>query len=224
MSVNIKADDDCCAFASRTSQGEPIGIDLGIGKFAVLSDGRSFENINKQKRIKLLEKRVDRLQRSLSRKEKDEADKNSGRSKNYDQTKFQLEQTYYRLHNIRSDFINKAVKKIVETNPRYIAIEDLKITEMVQERMFSRSISLQMFYEFRKRLIRKCLNDGIEIRVVDRWYPSSKRCHNCGRVKNRLLHSERVYECECGYKADRDFNASLNIRDAEKYHRVTVYP
>lgn len=198
--------------------GEPLGIDMGLNWFAVLSDRRAFKNINKDRRVVLLEKRAVRLERSLSRKSMSQKDAGlDERSANYEKTKYELEKTYCRIHNIRSNYLNAVISRILITHPRYIAIEDLDVSEMIKERVFSRSISRQMFYEFRERLIKKCAKEGIEVRIVDRWFPSSKRCHNCGRVKKRLLLNEREFICECGYRADRDLNAGLNLRDADEY-------
>ena len=191
---------------------------MGLNWFAVLSDRRAFKNINKDRRVVLLEKRAVRLERSLSRKSMSQKDAGlDERSANYEKTKYELEKTYCRIHNIRSNYLNAVISRILITHPRYIAIEDLDVSEMIKERVFSRSISRQMFYEFRERLIKKYAKEGIEVRIVDRWFPSSKRCHNCGRVKKRLLLNEREFICECGYRADRDLNAGLNLRDADEY-------
>ena len=81
----------------------------------------------------------------------------------------------------------------------------------------SKAIASQKFYEFRTRLKAKCHDNGIELRVVDRWYPSSRMCHCCGNIKKDLKLSDRIYRCDCGYIEDRDFNASLNLRDAVTY-------
>ena len=86
-----------------------------------------------------------------------------------------------------------------------------------KNRHLSKAVASQKFYEFRTKLEEKCIELGIELRIVDRWYPSSKLCHECGCIKSDLKLSDRVYKCECGYYADRDFNASLNLRDAKSY-------
>jgi putative transposase len=105
----------------------------------------------------------------------------------------------------------------VKTKPNYIAVEDLNVSGMMKNRHLSKAVAQQKFYEFRVRLENKCKTMGIELRVVDRFYPSSKLCHGCGHIKSNLKLSERVYQCECGYTADRDYNASLNIKDSAKY-------
>ena len=88
---------------------------------------------------------------------------------------------------------------------------------MIKNRHLSKAVASQKFYEFRTKLKTKCEEFGIELRIVSRWYPSSKICHCCGHIKKDLKLSDRVYKCACGYKEDRDFNAALNLRDAETY-------
>ena len=123
----------------------------------------------------------------------------------------------YRIDNIRTDYINKIIAEIVKTKPSYITIEDLNVSGMMKNRHLSKAVASQKFYEFRSRLKAKCDANGIELRVVDRFYPSSKLCHCCGRIKKDLKISDRIYRCACGYVEDRDFNASLNLRDAVTY-------
>ena len=93
---------------------------------------------------------------------------------------------------------------------------------MMKNRHLSKAVAGQKFYEFRVKLQKKCKDAGIEVRVVDRFYPSSRRCHCCGKVKKDLKLSDRIYRCECGYQEDRDYNASLNLRDAETYRIASV--
>lgn len=96
-------------------------------------------------------------------------------------------------------------------------MEDLNVSGMMKNRHFSKAVASQKFYEFRTKLKSKCDDNGIELRMVDRFYPSSKRCHHCGRMKKDLKLSDRIYRCACGYEEERDFNASLNLRDAKTY-------
>lgn len=128
-----------------------------------------------------------------------------------------VQKLYQRIDNIRTDYVNKCVNEIVKTKPSYVAIEDLDIKGMMKNKHLSKAVASQKFYEFRTKLESKCKGLGIELRIVDRWYPSSKLCHECGRIKKDLKLSDREYICECGYHADRDYNASLNLRDAESY-------
>lgn len=105
----------------------------------------------------------------------------------------------------------------MKTKPSYITIENLNVSGMMKNRHLSKSVALQKFYEFRIKLKAKCEEQGLELRVVDRWYPSSKICHCCGNVKKDLKLSDRLYRCGCGYVEDRDINAALNLRDAITY-------
>ena len=119
---------------------------------------------------------------------------------------------------LRLDYINKVVSALVKTKPKWITLEDLNISGMMKNRHLSKAIAQQKFFEFKTKLMIKCKEYGIELRIVDRFYPSSKLCHECGNVKSNLKLSDRIYMCsECGYTSDRDFNASLNLRDCLTY-------
>lgn len=199
-----------------------IGIDLGLKEFAVLSNERIYNNINKTQKIKKLEKELKREQRSFSRmyesyKKRNVRDETCTKF-NYEKQKLKVQRLYHKLNNIRTDYINKCISEIVRTKPSYIAIEDLNVSGMMKNKHLSKAIRQQKFYEFRTKLTAKCKELGIELRVVDRFYPSSKTCHNCGCVKHDLKLSERVYKCpECGFTIDRDLNAALNLRDFKIY-------
>ena len=106
---------------------------------------------------------------------------------------------------------------LAKTKPNYITIEDLNIRGMMKNKHLSKAVAQQKFFEFRTKLENKCRQNGIELRIVDKFYPSSKLCHKCGNIKSDLKLSDRTYKCECGYEADRDYNASLNLRDAKIY-------
>lgn len=197
--------------------GKGIGIDLGIKDFAIISNGETYKNINKSVKLKKLEKQLRREQRCLSRKYKNKKKGNSTQDKNIQKQKLKVQKLYQRMTNIRTDYVNKTIAEIVKTKPSYITIEDLNISGMMKNKHLSKAIASQKFYEFRTKLKTKCDNNGIELRIVDRWYPSSKLCHCCGSIKKDLKLSDRIYRCECGYVEDRDFNASLNLRDAKVY-------
>lgn len=122
------------------------------------------------------------------------------------------------MTNIRTDYINQIVSELAKTKPNYITIEDLNISGMIKNKYLSKSIKDQQFYEFRQKLFNKCHFYGIELRIADRFYPSSKTCHQCGSIKKDLKLFDRVYKCsECGEMIDRDLNASLNLRDTTSY-------
>ena len=196
---------------------EGVGIDLGLKDFAVVSNKMKFKNINKTARVRKIEKQLKRQQRCLSRKyEKIKKGEVTQRKNIYKQT-LRLQKLHQRLDNIRTDYINKTISKIVKTKPSYIVIEDLNVLGMMKNRHLSKAIASQKFYEFRKKLETKCDEYKIELRVVDRFYPSSKMCHKCGCIKKDLKLSNRIYKCDCGYEEDRDYNASLNLRDAKTY-------
>ena len=195
-----------------------IGIDLGLKDFAVVSNGKNYKNINKSAKLKKLEKQLRREQRRLSRKYENLKKGESAQKKNIHKQKLRVQKLHHRIDNIRTDYINKTIAEIVKTKPSYITIEDLNVSGMMKNRHLSKAVASQKFYEFRRKLKMKCGNHGIELRVVDRFYPSSKLCHCCGQIKRDLKLSDRVYKCNCGYVEDRDFNASLNLRDAKIYN------
>ena len=197
-----------------------LGIDLGLEKFAVVSNGTVYKNINKSKKIIKLEKKLKREQKCLSRKYEQLKNNKKGESthKNIDKQKLKVQKIHFKLNNIRTDHINKAINELVKTKPAYITIEDLNISGMIKNKYLSKSIKDQKFYGFRQKLFNKCYFYGIELRIADRFYPSSKTCHQCGSIKNDLKLSDRVYKCsECGEMIDRDLNASLNLRDTKSY-------
>jgi putative transposase len=197
-----------------TNQG--IGIDLGIKNLAICSNKQVFENINKSKEVKRLEKKLKREQRSLSRMYENKK-KGESTLKNIQKQKLKVQKLYHRIYNIRTDYINKTIAEIVKTKPSYITIEDLNIRGMMKNRHLSKAISQQKLYEFRTKLTNKCHQNNIELRIVDRWFPSSKICNCCGNIKKDLKLSDRTYICDCGYVADRDYNASLNLKDCRVY-------
>ena len=197
-----------------------IGIDLGVKDFAITSNGITKKNINKSSRLKKLEKQLKREQRCLSRKYEDykkRSKKGEATRQNIQKQIAKVQKLHQRINTIRTDYINKSVNEIVKTKPSYITIEDLNVSGMMKNRHLSKAVASQKFYEFRTKLEAKCKETGIELRVVDRWYPSSKLCHECGCIKKDLKLSDREYICECGYRADRDYNASLNLRDVITY-------
>ncbi len=196
---------------------EGIGIDLGLKDFAIISNGKTYRNINKSAGLKKLEKQLIREQRSLSRKYENLKKGESTQRANIQKQKLKVQKLHHKMDNIRTDYINKTIAEIVKTKPSYITIEDLNVKGMMKNRCLSKAVASQKFYEFRKRLKAKCDEKGIELRVADRFYPSSKTCHHCGSIRKNLKLSDRIYRCECGYVADRDLNAALNLKDAKTY-------
>lgn len=217
VSVLVEEDD----VTRQRMTGDGIGVDLGIKEFATVSTSKVYENINKTDEMRRLNKKLRREQRRLSRKQ--EAYKKRSNMKgvatrqNIQKQVLSVQKVHYRIASIRTNYINQVISDLVRTKPAFIAIEDLNVRGMMKNRHLSKAIGQQGFGEFRQRLANKCHMLGIELRVVDRFYPSSKTCHECGQVKTDLKLSDRVYKCDCGYEADRDYNASLNIRDCVSY-------
>ena len=196
---------------------EGIGIDLGLKDFAIVSNGKTYKNINKSAKLKKLEKQLIREQRSLSRKYENLKEGESTQRANIQKQKLKVQKLHHKIDNIRTDYINKTIAEMVKIKPSYITIEDLNVSGMMKNKHLSKAVASQKFYEFRTKLQAKCKENGIELRVVDRWYPSSKTCHCCGAIRKDLKLSDRIFECDCGYIEDRDFNAALNLRDAAIY-------
>ncbi|WP_219908937.1 RNA-guided endonuclease InsQ/TnpB family protein [Enterococcus mundtii] len=138
--------------------------------------------------------------------------------KNIGKQVLKVQKLHKRLTDIRRDRANKIVSELVKTKPAYITIEDLNVKGMMKNRHLSKAVREQSFYTFRKKLADKCKVYDIELRLVDRFYPSSKLCYKCGHKKVELKLSERTYHCEnCGYVADRDHNACMNLKDVKEY-------
>ncbi|EHK2365410.1 IS200/IS605 family element transposase accessory protein TnpB [Clostridium perfringens] len=202
---------------------EGVGIDLGIKEFAVCSDGIKFKNINKTSTVKKVEKKLKREQRKLSRKYESLKIRNKnikeGRAtrQNIQKQIVKVQKLHQRLTNIRTDYINKIVSSIIKQKPSYITIEDLNVKGMMKNKHLSKAIASQKFFEFKTKLTVKCKENHIELRIVDRFYPSSKTCSQCGKVKKDLKLSDRIYKCDCGFTIDRDLNASINLKNAKEY-------
>ena len=199
------------------NSNEGIGIDLGLKDFAIVSNGKTYKNINKSTKLKKLEKQLIREQRSLSRKYENLKKGEFTQRANIQKQKLKVQKLHHKIDDIRTDYINKTIAEIVKTKPSYITIEDLNVSGMMKNKHLSKAVASQKFYEFRTKLQAKCKESGIELRVVDRWYPSSKTCHCCGAIRKDLKLSDRIFQCNCGYIEDRDFNAALNLRDATTY-------
>ena len=206
----------------QENANQGIGIDLGIKDFAICSNKQTYKNINKTQRVKKIEKKLLREQKRLSRKYeslkiRNKKEKGEATRQNIQKQIVKVQILHQRLNNIRTDYIDKVVSNVVRNKPRYVVIEDLNVKGMMKNKHLSKAVVQQKFYEFRNKLATKCNALGIELRIVDRFYPSSKLCHHCGSIKKDLKLKDRTYKCECGYIEDRDYNASLNLRDAKIY-------
>ena len=219
--VSILVEEDDKKVYKSTNEG--LGIDLGVKEFVVCSNGIKFKNINKTSTVKKVEKKLKREQRKLSRKYESLKIRNKnireGRatSQNIQKQIVKVQKLHQRLRNIRTDYINKTVFSIIKQKPSYITIEDLAVSNMMKNKHLSKAIASQKFFEFKVKLMSKCKKNNIELRIVDRFYPSSKTCSNCGKIKKDLKLSDRIYKCDCGFTIDRDLNASINLKNAKEY-------
>lgn len=195
-----------------------IGVDLGIKTLATFSDGTRVPNIKSFRRVRILEKRLKRLQRKVSRKYLINKCNKHNKTKNIIKLERQMKLIHRSIRNIRINHIRKFVSVLVKKRPKYIAIEDLNVKGMMKNKHLAKNITNCSFYTIREQLIRKATERDIAIRLVDRFYPSSKNCSNCGGYKKDLKLSQRVYNCNyCQEKIDRDLNAALNIAKTDKY-------
>ena len=202
-------------YKTRQNNNQGIGIDLGIKELAVCSDNTIYPNINKTKKVKKLEKRLKREQRRLSRKLLKH--KKGESTRNIDKQRLKVQKLHQRLNNKRVDYINKVISSIVKREPSFITIENLNVSGMIKNRHLSKAISKQGFYMFRQKLYNKCQINNIELRIANRFFPSSKTCCKCGIIKKDLKLKDRVFTCLCGNNIDRDFNASINLMNTLDY-------
>ena len=187
---------------------------------AICSNGKIFKNINKTKKIKKIKKKLKREQRKMSRSiEYSKSKKIKLKElKNFNKKKLKVQKLFYRLNCIRDDYNNKMVNEITRAKLKYITIEDLKVSNMIKNKHLSKAIQEQNFYVIRTKLINKCKERNIELRLVDTFYPSSKTCSCCGSIKKDLKLNDRIYKCyNCGLEIDRDYNASINLEKAKVY-------
>ena len=184
-----------------------MGIDVGVKSLAVVSCGghkRVFKNINRSHEMRRLNKQLRHHQRILSRKQKG--------SKNRLREKYKVQSIYGRIRRRRHEYIRQTARKIINMRPQVIVIEDLNIQGMMKNRHLAKAVAEQNLYLLRMLIERKAHEAGIEIKLADRFYPSSRTCSNCGYIKKDLKLSERIYKCpECGIIINRDFNAALNL-------------
>ena len=195
-----------------------IGIDLGIKTLATVSDGTIVPNIKAFRRVRILNKRLKRLQRKVSRKYLINKCNKHNKTKNIIKLERRIKLIHRSLKNIRINHIRKFVSELVKKQPQYIAIEDLNVKGMMRNKHLAKDIANCSFYTIKEHLIRKAKERNIVVRLVDRFYPSSKTCSNCGSYKKDLKLSQRVYHCNsCQKEIDRDFNASRNIARTDRY-------
>ena len=217
LSLIMEVEDTVKAINTST---KGLGVDLGIKDTAICSNGKVFKNINKTKKVKKLKKKLKREQRKMSRSVEYSKSKKIKlkECKNFNKKKLKVQKLFYRLNCIRDDYNNKIVDEITRTKLKYITIEDLKVSNMMKNKHLSRAIQEQNFYAIRTKLVNKCKERNIELRIVDTFYPSSKTCSCCGEIKKDLKLNDRIYKCcNCSLEIDRDYNASINLEKAKVY-------
>lgn len=179
-----------------------IGVDFGLNKLVVCSDGTVYDNI---KPLKQAMSRLNRLQRELARRQRG--------GKNWHKTKAKIARLHHRIARIRKHTQHHISHDlVVNKKPRTIVIENLNVSGMMANHSMAQAISDVGFYELRRQIEYKAEWHGVEVIVVDRWFPSSKTCSRCGYVKDDLTRSDREFVCDkCGLVIDRDYNAALNL-------------
>ena len=208
VSVSIDVEDN-----TDIPSNEGIGIDLGLKDLAVCSNGNIYQNINKTNKVKKIEKRKRRLQRSISRKyNMNKRGESYKKTSNIIKREKELLKVIKRLTNIRRNHLHQITSEIVKRKPSFICIEDLNVSGMMKNKHLSKAIQQQGFYEFRRQIEYKSAWNNIPVIIADRFFPSSKSCSCCGMIKKDLKLSDRIYRCECGNIIDRDFQASLNLK------------
>ena len=192
---------------------EGIGVDLGIKDLAICSDSNKYQNINKTRAVKKLEKKKRRLQRSISRKYvKNKKGESYCKTSNIIKGEKELLKLNHRLTNIRQNYLHQTTSEIIKREPSFICVEDIDVSRMMKNKHLSKAVQQQGFYEFRRQLEYKAKWNNIQLIIADRFFPSSKLCSCCGSIKKDLKLSDRIYKCECGNVIDRDYQASLNLR------------
>ena len=195
-----------------------VGVDLGIKTLATVSDGTTVPNIKDFRRVRILNKRLKRLQRKVSRKYLINKCNKHNKTKNIIKLEREIKLIHRSLRNIRINHIRKFVSDLVKQQPEYIAVEDLNVKGMMKNKYRAKDIANCSFYTIREHLIRKARERHIAVRLVDRFYPSSKTCSKCGSYKKNLTLKQRVYRCDnCREKIDRDLNAAINLANTDKY-------
>jgi len=180
-----------------------VGVDLGIKTLATLSTGKAFEGAKSYKKY---EKKLSRLQWLNRNKERG--------SNNWRKTQIKIARLHRRIANIRKDALHKITTYLAKNHGK-IGIENLNVSGMLANHKLAKAVGDMSFFMFRQQLEYKCQLYGSELIVVDRWFPSSKTCSNCGTKKETLLLSERMFHCSyCGFEVDRDLNASINLEKA----------
>ena len=199
--------------STNIPNSEGIGIDLGIKDLAICSNNYKYQNINKSQKVKQLEKKKRRLQRSIFRKYlKNKKGDSYCKTSNIVKSEKKLLKVNHKLTNICKNYLHQVTTKIIKREPSFICLEDLNVKGMMKNRHLSKAVQQQGFYEFRRQIEYKSKWNNVTVIIADRFFPSSKLCTCCGKIKKDLKLSDRVYKCECGNVIDRDYQASLNLK------------
>lgn len=197
---------------AHINSGKSMGIDLGVKNLAVVSYGNEklvFYNINKSKRVRNIERKLKHIERVIQRKYR--TNNNYGKTNGivkYERIKQEL---YYKLSNIRRNYIHQITNTLIRLNPDRVTMETLCVIDMMKNKHLAKHVQEQQFAEFIRQMKYKSEWHGIEFIQADRFYPSSKICSNCGNIKKSLTLDDRYYICECGLHIDRDYNAAINL-------------
>ena len=199
---------------ANTLTDKPMGIDLGVKELMVVAYGDEeiiFHNINKSKKMRLLEKRKKHTERTISRKYR--TNNSYEKTNNIIKEENKLRKLCAKQTNIRNNYIHQCTHTLVSLLPSRVVMEDLNVSGMMKNKHLSKTIMEAKFYEIIRQMQYKCEWLGIPFLQVDRFYPSSKTCSRCGTVKHNLKLKDRIFTCEsCGLTIDRDYNASLNLQ------------
>lgn len=191
---------------------ETIGVDMGLKDLMVLSDGSVYENINKQSKIRKLDKEKRRLESSLARKKVKGA---KYQSKNYYKTRTKYYKVIEKLNNIRKDYRHQVTRNVIDKNPKRLVLEDLDIKDMLKDATKAKAISEASWYTLRVYLTYKAEENGIDVVIADKYFPSSQLCSCCG-YKNKQVKdlNIRTWTCpKCSVTHNRDLNAALNLKN-----------
>jgi putative transposase len=194
----------------QKAENQPIiGVDLGIKTLATLSDGQTISNLRPYRQ----QKRKLRLAQRQASKKYVPGKRAKNQSQNYKKAQAQVAKIHYKIACVRKDALHQVTTRLAQ-NHREVVIEDLNVKGMSRNHKLASAILDGGFYEFRRQLTYKCQWYGSKLTVVDRFYPSSKTCSGCSKVKKELALKERTYCCEhCGLEIDRDLNAAINLRN-----------
>ena len=193
---------------------EGIGLDLGIKNLAICSDyPKPYKNINKTKVIRKLKKKKRRLQRQVSKKYLlNKKGVSYCKTSNIIKLEKRLLKLNHRLTNIRHNYLHEVTTEIINRKPKFVVLEDLNVKGMMKNKNLAKAVQEQCFYEFYRQIKYKAEWNNIKFIEAPRFYPSSKKCSNCGSIKRDLKLSDRVYVCKyCNNVIDRDYQAAINL-------------